>query len=88
MDREKLNDYLEELKKETEKLELIDPQAAERLKELTNNIEKTMATQGEDNAGKELNDGIQGNLEHFEREHPSVTSILNRIATLLSDMGI
>lgn len=88
MNRDKLNDNLEELKEEIEKLKIKDPQAAERLQKLSDNIKTSLESQSDNTIDKELNTGIHNDLEVFEVEHPAATGILNRIATLLSDMGI
>jgi len=86
MEREKLEKYLDELKKEISNLGDYEEESASRLRILTENIE--MALQGPVETDKDVIDNIQGNIEHFEEIHPSVTALLNRIATLLSDMGI
>jgi predicted transcriptional regulator len=88
MDREKLKTYLEELKDEIEKLEEKDSQAAGRLTELTDNIEKNLASPEDDEPYDDLIEGIQNNVEQFEVDHPTITGVLNRISTLLSNMGI
>ena len=85
MDREKLNDYLRQLKSETEKLESVDKDAADRLKELTGSIEEAASSlQG----GDSLRTNIRGNIQQLEAEHPTVTAILDRIVNALSSMGI
>lgn len=88
MDREKLKNYLEELKNEIEKLDDKDSQAAGRLIELTDSIEKNLAAPEDAEPYDDLIEGIQNNVEHFKIDHPTITGILNRISTLLSNMGI
>ncbi|MDC7227587.1 MAG: DUF4404 family protein [Spirochaetales bacterium] len=86
MDREKLEKHLKELRTEIEDLEFEAPESVERLMALADEIEVSTADDNE--IDSDLLEGIQSNVDHFEVEHPSITALLNRIATLLSDMGI
>ncbi|MBI9105707.1 MAG: DUF4404 family protein [Spirochaetales bacterium] len=88
MNRAQLKNYLEELKIEIGNLEDKDPQVLSRLNELAGNIEEALDSPAESSKNDDLIDGIQGNIEHFEAEHPTITGILDRIMNALSSMGI
>lgn len=80
MDSEKLSKNLSRLKKEISRLEASDADSAARLNELVEDIEDSAS---ENNAQR-----IQSTIEQLEEQHPAVTEILNRIATILSNMGV
>ena len=86
MDREKLEKQLVDLKKEISNLGEYEETTASRLRMLIEDIEFSL--EDSDEANKDILDSIQGNIDHFEEIHPTVTEVLNRIATLLSGMGI
>ncbi len=86
MDTENLKKNIEELKDEISRLQNEAPETAVRLQQLVDNMEQTIDSDELNN--NDLVAGIQKNIEHLETEHPSATEILNRIATVLSNMGI
>ncbi len=86
MERDKLQKYIEELREELEKLQSSDTEAASRLNTLLKNIETSIETDFPHSA--EIGTTVQDNIKYFEATHPVITDALNRIATLLSNMGI
>lgn len=78
---------LAELKKEVEGLDSTDGESQERLQRIIKNLEtKLDATDDEPEDG--FMSYLEDSLTHFETSHPQVTSIINRVATALSNMGI
>jgi len=88
MDRDKLKNDLEELKAEIINLEDKDPQIVGRLRKIAESIEKALDESSDTSPDDDLIQGLQGNIEHFEAEHPTITGILDRITKALSSMGI
>ena len=88
MDREKIARYLEELKSEISSLEDRDTGTASRLKDLTGRIEAAVDSASDDSGNRDILDNLQRAIENLETEHPAVTSVLNRLATTLGNMGI
>ena len=88
MDRKKIDEYLEQLRQEISSMEGTDAEASSRLRALTGQIEAAVKTSPGDSGDSDILDTIQAGIENFETEHPAITDVLNRIATLLGNMGI
>lgn len=89
MSEEKINNALEELRREVERLEVGDSEARERLTNLIENLEQNLKPSEVSEDGHQgLIDDVKEVVTHFEVEHPRVTGILNDIMMTLSNMGI
>ena len=86
MNEDKLKNDLKELKAEIGNLK--DKEAVLKLEALTASIEQTLKSADFPAENDALIQGVQGNIEHFELEHPTITAILDRITKALSSMGI
>lgn len=86
MERDKLQKDLGQLKVEITKLQESDVEAASRLNSLLADIESSIDSDFPQNP--DIRTAVQDNLKYFEATHPVITDVLNRIATLLSNMGI
>jgi len=73
MSKDKVRQHLVDLRTEISKLKENDESTKERLNNLTSEIERLLENL---------------HTKQFEIEHPSVTSVLNRIMVTLSNMGI
>ena len=80
MNSDKLSKHLTELRTEINKIEETDKPTALRLQDLVDDIENT--------ASAESSDNVMNMIENLEEKHPAVTEVLNRIATVLSNMGV
>ena len=43
---------------------------------------------GQESKPPDLSERLRSSVRSFEAEHPILTSVVNRVATMLSDMGI
>jgi hypothetical protein len=87
VDKQELENILQELKAELAASEFAKPSSRQELQRLIDQIEAflvadEMATQ---NA---LNEPLNDAVTRFEVSHPKLTAILNNIITTLSNMGI
>lgn len=90
MTEQQINNALEELRREIERLDLSDTETKERLTGLVESIEQRMAAapgvveEDQPDLLNEMNDAVT----QFEVEHPRITGILNDIMMALSSSGI
>ncbi|MGO9110060.1 MAG: DUF4404 family protein [Thermoguttaceae bacterium] len=88
MQQENLQKTLEQLRCE---LSTLGPEAAP-VKDHVNSLINDLEQQLQDLDKAEHRETIRGRLvalvEQFEREHPSITSLLDRIITFLANMGV
>lgn len=84
-----MRENLYELHTELEKLKAKDPDLHKRLEGLTEEITAMVENRSDaDGSTEALRSNIQKTAEQFESEHPTVTAVLDRFVTLLSNMGI
>ena len=87
MPERKIQENLEQLRKEIEQIADQQSPARTRLQGLVDEIESSI-----DSSNEEEDQGLMQNLReavsHFETEHPRATAILNDIMVTLSNMGI
>ena len=83
MSQEPLQESIESLKAEIEKLKATDVETKARIEALVQDVENQA---GEQNHG--IIDNVQHLIETLEVEHPRITSLLNRMMMSLSNMGI
>ncbi|WP_045225679.1 DUF4404 family protein [Methyloterricola oryzae] len=90
MTEQQINNALEELRREIERLDLSDTETKERLTGLVESIEQRMTAapgvveEDQPDLLNEMNDAVT----QFEVEHPRITGILNDIMMALSSSGI
>ncbi len=83
----KLENDLEKLRAEVNRLTKDDHESREKLDRLISELERKIDREREDD-DQGLIDSIKDALSHFESEHPRATAILNDIMVTLSNMGI
>ena len=88
MSKDKVRQYLVDLRTEINKLEENDESTKERLNNLTSEIERLLENPDDTKHNLALVQNLQMHTKQFEIEHPSVTSVLNQIMVTLSNMGI
>jgi hypothetical protein len=87
--RAELLNLLAELKSETQALSVTHRHEAESIAALTeiSTLEATRETKDpqllEDSIG-----GLESSVDEFEKTHPQLVTVVNRIAAMLSNMGI
>lgn len=86
MTEQKINDALEELRKQGEEID--DPASKERLSSLVENIEQNVDYAGASEEHQDLIEDVKDAIAHFEVEHPHITGVLNEIMMTLSNCGI
>ncbi len=79
---------VEELRAEISRLPESDSEARERLERLLSEIETHMDSPEEGPGHESLIEELNSTVDRLEVEHPVATSILGRIVTALSNMGI
>lgn len=90
MPRTHLRETLEQLHQELESTDRVDSQARELLEEVLSGIQDVLHRE-EGPSGEEhssLVDRLTEATQRFEKEHPSLTAAVNRVATALSNLGI
>jgi hypothetical protein len=87
MTDKKLQDILDQLRAEIEKLDSVSESDKQRLESLLTRIRNT-ANPDDAETGDDLQDVITENVTKFEASHPRLTAIMNDIAVTLSNMGI
>jgi len=86
MTEQKINEALEELRKQGEEID--NPESKERLTSLVENIEQNVDYSGTSEEHQDLIEDVKDAITHFEVEHPHITGILNEITMALSNSGI
>jgi hypothetical protein len=87
MSKAEIHKSLERLRSELNALEGDKAVIEKRVNSLISDLERHLENL-EDADHTAMLGRIRGVVEQFEAEHPSITAVLNRIMTTLSDMGI
>lgn len=87
MTEQRIQQNLEKLRAELDKIGDTDAQVSERINRLINEIEQGFV-EVQNFGGHKLMDNITETITQFEAEHPRTTAILNDIMVTLSNMGI
>ena len=90
MTNAKLNDLLKQLHAELQKTGDVDGESQAILKDLRNDIAR-MLEQPSGRIGAQhasLAEDLRDAIGKFEASHPGLTSLMNRVCDVLSDMGI
>ncbi len=87
MDKQELENILQQLKEELAKSQFAKPSSRQELQRLIGQIEQSLI---DDEAAvrKALNEPLTDAVTRFEGSHPQLTSILNSVISTLSNMGI
>ena len=88
MSKDKVREYLVDLRTEINRLEVNDESTKERLNNLTSEIEHLLENPDDTTRKLALVQNLQMHTKQFEIDHPGVTSVLNQIMVTLSNMGI
>ncbi len=88
MSRAQLEQSLESLRRELDRIDPADADIRARLAALVDDIEARLETLEEDDEHDSLLERVRHQVEAFEVEHPRVTNILNDIMVTLSNLGI
>lgn len=87
MSDKNLQDALDRLHEEIEKLDSVPHDDKQRLEALVTKIRNT-ADPDDAETGDGLQDNIREAVTKFETSYPHLTAVMNNIATTLSNMGI
>ena len=90
MKKKDLRDSLSHLHNELKNVKLADKPSGEILKKLENDIQRILENSGDipQRHHQSLMESLKESTEHFEVSHPALTSLMNGIMKILSDMGI
>lgn len=89
MPREQLGNRIQELLDELEKVEPADPAARDRLAQVLHDIRTVIAESNlESDENESLRERFDEAARHFEENHPTLTSVLGRVADSLANLGI
>ena len=88
MNKDEIHNSLEDLRDVINRLDHDDRSAREELNRRILDIEELLEAPDFDEGKLALIDKLETDTQKFEIEHPRITSILNRIAITLSNMGI
>ena len=87
MPRTQLQERIQELLRELEQIETAESGARDRLTRVLEEIRA--AVEGEQQAAPEtLIDRLNEATRHFEESHPTLTSMVGRVADSLANLGI
>ena len=86
MPDQNLRELLEKLHNELERTHSIDEEGREMLGHINTDIQKFLDPSEEDD--DTLFDRIQDAIDHFEVDHPAITSALSQILNALNSAGI
>ena len=88
MSKQDLQESLDRLHAEVDKLQAKDELLRQRLDRLISDVERQIEGPEDEQHAATLIGDLQKQIEQFETEHPRVTGILNHIMVTLSNMGI
>ena len=86
MTDQKLRELLEQLHNELEQTATVDEKGREMLAHLNTDIQKLLKPS--EDADQSILSQLQDAIDHFEVEHPAITSALSQILNTLSNAGI
>ena len=86
MTDQKLRELLEQLHNELEQTTSVDEKGREMLAHLSTDIQKLL--EPSETADRTILSQLQDAIDHFEVEHPTITSALSQILNTLSNAGI
>ena len=90
MNKQKLRNLLEQLHDEIGQTESVDEKGRELLRNVDMDI-RTLLERSEDaevQSDESMLQRLQETIDHFEVEHPTITTALSELMTILSNAGI
>lgn len=84
----KLTDLLERLHQELDSTEAVDEKGRELLRALNADIQELLERSEDAQSDDSLLERFQESIDHFEVTHPTLTSTLSNIMTVLNNAGI
>jgi hypothetical protein len=88
MNQQEVRAALDHLRSEIQRLAATDGDASRRISKLVADIERQLESPDDQERRAALRDGLPGLIEQLEVEHPDLTTVLSRIITALSSMGV
>lgn len=86
MTDQKLREILQQLHEELERTKSVDENGREMLSQINADIQQFLDPERENPAS--LRDRLQIAIDHFEVEHPAITTALSQMMNALSNAGI
>lgn len=87
MTEQNINDALQQLRNEIDKLHLDDRGVKDRLNQLVESIEGSLGGEPLE-SDHDLVEELKDVISQFEVEHPRITGIVNELMMTLSNLGI
>ena len=87
MDQQQLRDYLDQLNDQIDSIHAPENDKAQ-LAGLIEEIERQLSLPELDNPPHTLVEQVESMMSSFERDHPTVSGILNNIMVTLTSMGV
>jgi phytoene/squalene synthetase len=90
MTDENLRKLLEQLHDELERAESVDDKGDELLRHLNEDISNLLkrSEKGKAHSDESLLERLEDAIDHFEVSHPTLTTMLSEMMTILSNAGI
>ncbi len=85
---QKLQETLQALREEINKLRPDDRESKDRLEQLVRKLELKLDRPDDTTHHHSLTEGLSDTLTYFEVSHPRITGVLNDLMMTLSNMGI
>jgi len=86
MNDKKLDSLLEQVHAELQKVDKVDPESLKLLQDLEQDVQSLLKKS--DVETPSILERMQKAVERFEVEHPTLTTLLSEISTVLSNAGI
>ena len=86
MNDKKLDSLLEQVHAELQKMDKIDPESLKLLQDLEQDVQSLLKKS--DVETPSVLERMQKAVERFEVEHPTLTTLLSEVSTILSNAGI
>lgn len=86
MNDKKLDSLLEQVHAELQKMDKVDPESLKLLQDLEQDVQSLLKKS--DVETPSVLERMQKAVERFEVEHPTLTTLLSEVSTILSNAGI
>jgi hypothetical protein len=88
-DSEKLHETLDQLHRQLDQAEHLDPELVAELKETMEEIQATLQKQDREADGEQgLVDRLNDSALSFQKSHPTIAGTVQRVIDMLAQMGI
>jgi hypothetical protein len=90
MDKQQLDNALEQLHAELQQIQSVDEHERQILQKLLGDIQKLSGSPEDDQypVYERLDEGLREGIELFEASHPRATMLMGQVADALAKMGI